>query len=342
MAELPSDVVEDILVRLDVKDLIRCKSVCKSWQSFISSSRFVQAHLNHAYKRDRDNHEFGHRRICVSFSYKKELSSFYGNETRIVGSCNGLVCVSPRDVEFVITNPSTREEKKLPTPPFMHKRLRIRDKVECWGFGYDSSADEYKVIVGFKNNYETVFHVFTLKSNTWKVIEQVKYKIYVDVFYSYVNTSGILCGGALHWIITHQNMKVIISLDLSTEEFKEIPVPLDLLYDCSHCYRLGIIEECLCIYTYCSPSTSKKLVMKNNEWKPYNINKCKSNYDIAHLLTNEVGLEITTYIHDDGRHMPNDENVIFNGLFVKSLVSPHLHVIKNGQKRNIQVPSKCL
>ncbi|KAM0024959.1 putative F-box domain-containing protein [Helianthus debilis subsp. tardiflorus] len=34
------DLVELILVRLDVKDLIRFKSVCKSWHSLIASPRF--------------------------------------------------------------------------------------------------------------------------------------------------------------------------------------------------------------------------------------------------------------------------------------------------------------
>ncbi|MFS7988888.1 putative F-box domain-containing protein [Helianthus anomalus] len=42
MAELALDVVKQILVQLDVGDLIRCKSVCKSWRSLISSPPFVK------------------------------------------------------------------------------------------------------------------------------------------------------------------------------------------------------------------------------------------------------------------------------------------------------------
>ncbi|MFS7916292.1 putative F-box domain-containing protein [Helianthus anomalus] len=43
------DLVELILVRLDVKDLIRFKSVCKSWHSLITSPRFVlKIKLDHA------------------------------------------------------------------------------------------------------------------------------------------------------------------------------------------------------------------------------------------------------------------------------------------------------
>ncbi|XP_076881032.1 F-box protein CPR1-like [Bidens hawaiensis] len=107
MAELSFDVVKEILVRMDAEDLIRCKSVCKSWLSFISTPRFVKAHLNHYIKRDHDNRQLGHRRICHSESRSEAVSD---NEIiRIVGSCNGLVCFSPRGVRLVVTNPSTRE-----------------------------------------------------------------------------------------------------------------------------------------------------------------------------------------------------------------------------------------
>ncbi|KAI7735026.1 hypothetical protein M8C21_028143, partial [Ambrosia artemisiifolia] len=205
------DVVEQILVRSDVVDLIRCKSVCKSWQSIISDPRFVKAHLNHAYTNDRNNPELGHRRVCLSV-ISGEDSWFYSDCVHIVGSCNGLLCVSPKGVKFVVTNPSTREHKKLPTPPFrphMHKIGMIREVV-CWGFGYDSSTDDYKVIAGFMKDWHskhTRFHALTLKSNTWKAIGKVKYSTYVG----------------------------------KSEEFKEIPLPdPSLLYD-RDCfdYRLG-------------------------------------------------------------------------------------------------------
>ncbi|MFS8013248.1 hypothetical protein Hanom_Chr14g01330561 [Helianthus anomalus] len=66
--------------------------------------------------------------------------------------------------------------------------------------------------------------------------------------------------------------RVIISLDLSTEEFKEIPLPfVDTKYDRYHFrHRPGVIEECLCLYPYGSPlKTRKKWVMKNNKWEVY-------------------------------------------------------------------------
>ncbi|MFS8011013.1 putative F-box domain-containing protein [Helianthus anomalus] len=340
MAELPLDVVEQILLLLDVKDVIRCKSVCKSWKSLLTSPPFVKAHLNHAYHNDRHNHDFTHRRICFSINATKD-GWFYGNYMWMVGSCDGLVCVSPRDAELVVTNPSTGgEERKLPMPPFQ-KNIKIRPLV-CWGFGFDSYADDYKVIAGSLESIyskRTLFHALTLKSNTWKVIGEVEWKMNVG-------RSGILCGGALHWFMTDKDdKKVIISLDLSTEKFKEIPVPpLDLYLNTNYFHRLGVIEDCLCIYLYNRPLASKKWVMKNNKWELYN-DHCESKYDVAHHLTAVVDSQKEetncVYNYDDGTCVPGNGYYIGTSVFVKSLVSPYPHVNmmdKKGMPRCLLIP----
>lgn len=86
------DVVEQILVKLDVIDLIRCKNVCKSWRSLISSHRFIKAHLNHTY--NNDNKQVGHRRMIMSgIQHPMKISQeslYYLDSNHIVGSSNGL------------------------------------------------------------------------------------------------------------------------------------------------------------------------------------------------------------------------------------------------------------
>ncbi|XP_076893188.1 putative F-box protein At3g16210 [Bidens hawaiensis] len=231
--EVLFDVVEQILVQLDVEDLIRCKNVCKSWQYFISSPRFVKAHLNHSYNNDRNNRQLGHRRIdiWIAIPFRQSYSP-YRKKLNFVGSCNGLVCVSPLHVEFFVTNHLTLETNKLPVPPYMIS------EVVCWGFGYDPSVDDYKVVAGFDSKNLTLFYALTLKSNSWKVIGEVKSKRLEDI-------KGVLCGGTLHWLAKNN---VIISLDLSTEEFKEIRLPIneEYKYEYDRAYnKLGVIEECL-------------------------------------------------------------------------------------------------
>ncbi|KAI3687780.1 hypothetical protein L1987_81483 [Smallanthus sonchifolius] len=216
MAEFPAtaDILEQILLRLDVEDLIRCKSVCKSWLTFISHARFIKTHLNYSYNDDRIKNKYGHRRRTLP---------------RIPGY--------------------TTSSSYWPL---------------CCGFGYDSSADDYKVVAGMrKSEYETCFLMLSFKSNVWEVIGEVKY-----MFCSKV---GVLCNGALHWVMYHQNQNtsdgnrnknaVIVSFDLSQRIFKEIPQPDDdPLYQSLGVgvgrrgwrYKtdmtLGIMVECLCIF----------------------------------------------------------------------------------------------
>ncbi|KAK9056060.1 hypothetical protein SSX86_027147 [Deinandra increscens subsp. villosa] len=295
-ADVPFDVIEQILVGLNAKDLIRCKSVCKSWRSLISSSRFVKAHMKH----DREN--VGYRRIGRHHLPGYDRSNFYCNFMCVVGSCNGLVCVSPKDVELEVINPWTREIKKLPKPPLSDGTYGIRKVLVTLGFGYDASTDDYKVIAGFRNKERTSFYVLSLKPpNVWKLIGEVNYRYFW-------NPCGILCGGALHWFMSARNKKkVIMSIDLSTEEWKEISQPAEPEYECGTVYehKLGVIEECLCIY---SPESWKIWVMKN-KWELYNAND-QGKYDVAHsLIYNHEVVDSQNhsryvYVHDDGRLVP--------------------------------------
>ncbi|GJY45064.1 F-box/kelch-repeat protein-like protein isoform X1 [Tanacetum coccineum] len=139
MAEVVLDVIEQILVRLDGIDLLRCKSVCKSCLSLIPTPLFVKSHLNYTCI---NNYNLPDRRIIMLGA-----CSFFYNGYHIVGSSNGLVCISPTGVELLVTNPLTREVKYLPGLPdkINPKTTRPRFSDPCWGFGYDASIDDYKL-----------------------------------------------------------------------------------------------------------------------------------------------------------------------------------------------------
>ncbi|MFS8013249.1 putative F-box associated interaction domain-containing protein [Helianthus anomalus] len=122
------------------------------------------------------SHELGYRRVSLDIGGD---SWFCSDNIHIVGSCNGLLCVTPQGVEFVVPNPSTREHRKLPTPHFLsyvqEKEIEMIRQLVCMGFGYDSCTDDYKVILGLRKKIylkRTRFHALTLKSNTWKLLEK--------------------------------------------------------------------------------------------------------------------------------------------------------------------------
>ncbi|KAL1816659.1 hypothetical protein ACET3Z_019233 [Daucus carota] len=48
LADFPEDIITEILVRLPVKSVLQCKSVCKPWLHTISNPNFIESHLHHA------------------------------------------------------------------------------------------------------------------------------------------------------------------------------------------------------------------------------------------------------------------------------------------------------
>ncbi|GJU00829.1 probable DNA helicase MCM8 isoform X2 [Tanacetum coccineum] len=277
MSEHVIDLVEDILLRLDAEDLLRCKSVCKSW-------------LWH-----------------------------------IVGSSNGLVCVTPVEDQVLVTNPSTREVRKLPPAPRIPNFVMDRQYL-CWGFGHDLSTDDYKVVMGTTlGKAGTLFRLFSLKSNTWKVIAQINYKLVVS------SRFGFLYNGALHWFMKVCNTKkrVILSFDLSREEFKEIPKPDDSIYVCDFFNKLGILKGCLCIFRIRIPP-HKRWVMRNNNDKEYWClcdDDCEMDkFDITHTLNSTSYFPHNNWwLSDGGICLDSTRKYIGAPIFVKSLVSPHLN-----------------
>ncbi|GKC99180.1 putative F-box domain-containing protein [Tanacetum coccineum] len=229
------DTHKEILVRLQVND------VCKSWYSLISSGGFVKSQLNYNLEKKVHNNEIRDTRItalCASASY-------YFKDC-LVGSSNGLVCISRYIFEFLVVNPSTREVKVLRNP-----RQEYNDRsARVSGFGYDSSIDDYKVVIGFKNKYtkKLSFKVLTLKSNIWRSVA-------VESDYHSLCGNGIIWNGAIHWYsYDHNGEQVLVSFDLSKEVFKEIPQP-----ELGPYWELGTMKDCLCIFS--SPYINRE----NNE-----------------------------------------------------------------------------
>nr|XP_043633522.1 F-box/kelch-repeat protein At3g06240-like [Erigeron canadensis] len=343
MAELGFDMLLQILIRLNLEDLIQCKRVCKSWYSFVSDPCFVESHLNRSYANDLN-----------TYGQRKRIIMPESGSCRIVGSANGLVCVSLNDYDrLLVTNPWTREVKLLPPPLYF-----TRSSTSCWGFGYDSSIDDYKVIVGCTRNEKdhTRFYVFSLKSNVWRLIDRVMYMLYLGS-----GKSGILCDGGLHWLMRssyRENEKIVIlSLDLSSEEFKEIPLP-DHHHDSfsmEETYRLGCsIRGCLCIYNHKSaisesddksagrrkyqyqfPISRTLCSSSNTTWVMRNCN-AKQSWELYQLFDHEINPDAVHYLKtpprggvregtvDHLRCLDTDWVYASAPIFVQSLVSPYI------------------
>ncbi|KAI8566685.1 hypothetical protein RHMOL_Rhmol02G0061300 [Rhododendron molle] len=108
--------------------------------------------------------------------------------TWIVGCCYGLVCVRAGQ-EVLIWNPSTRKSKGLPNP-------EMHNYIPSYGFGYDKSVDDYKVVGVFSHLHtlEIEVKVYTLRTNSWRRIGDFPHHIGFGEEGTYLN-------GALHWTV---------------------------------------------------------------------------------------------------------------------------------------------
>ncbi|KAA8548443.1 hypothetical protein F0562_000127 [Nyssa sinensis] len=145
------------------------------------------------------------------------------NSVWIVGSCNGLICIAIEEYDIFIWNPSTRKSKRLP-----NSGMRMRyGCFMIYGFGYDDSTDDYKVVgiycvVGNVGSYETEVKIYTLRTDSWRRIQDFPCGIPLD-------DSGKYANGALHWAASSDAGSsyswVIVSFDLAKETYGEVAQP---------------------------------------------------------------------------------------------------------------------
>ncbi|GKB62462.1 putative F-box domain containing protein [Tanacetum coccineum] len=325
-------VVKEVLLRLTVKDLCQCKSVCKSWYSLISSPYFVKLHLKLICKKeDKNNKQHRNKRITVISGCGISNGCYY--TLKIEGSSNGLVCISSLNQLF-LTNPSTREFQELQKPPILPEMWK------CYGFGYDSSTDDYKLVtVTYHLSNGALAHTLSLKSNAWKHFGHVNYSFYD-------NKPGILFNGALHWFwfdanYTRDRKALIVSFDLAKEEFIEIPQPNDPRYDWSYGSRLGIIEDRLCIFHERDDRRPFRIwVMKNYNVKPSwellpDHYKMKDNVvQYMEMIMDCDHKKKPTFFCDDKMWRSRYASCIGYPLFVQTLVSPYSNNGKSSHTKN--------
>ncbi|XP_024978455.1 F-box/kelch-repeat protein At3g06240-like [Cynara cardunculus var. scolymus] len=243
---LPPEIIEAILRRLPAKSLGRFKSVSKPWRSLISNPEFIKTHL------DLNNHHKTSILILVS-----EMKSFYsvsinelvpyldsddlcatGKEIsfrppsirweEILGSCNGLVLAKDEDDQIFLMNPTTQEVSELPISPFA---LPLGESFVMYGFGYDSSSDDYKVVsISFwdtdnEHNLDCtdmLVSVYSLRNNSWRKVHNSPYDHAVGHL-----LRGVLINESLHWLTQRipGYSSTIVAFSLANEEFNEIELP---------------------------------------------------------------------------------------------------------------------
>ncbi|XP_012838094.1 PREDICTED: F-box/kelch-repeat protein At3g23880-like [Erythranthe guttata] len=248
--EIPEEIIEEILFHLPVKSLLRFKCVSKRWRSFISSEYFIKRHLSKSRADEKDNGS----KFIFSFEGKQNNSStrFLSvgssfsldddepivttsldiqirpeTEIQVVESCNGLVLVENIYTGHLICwNPSTRKTKHIEKPFGFGS-----GKVGGYGFGYNESTDEYKVVCFRTDEYKVVCfrymesfeprthaHMYSSKTDSWKGIEDLDKHV--------SGGAGKFVNGRLHWLVFGYAGWEIVALDLVEEKYETVDWPV--------------------------------------------------------------------------------------------------------------------
>ncbi|XP_027120693.1 F-box protein CPR1-like [Coffea arabica] len=296
VTSIPDDLMIEILSRLPVKSLLKFRCVSKSLLALMSSPDFIRTHVR------KNNENINHRVICCvhcdefggsdlkEFPLKSALNEPVTRATdidypkgydkigsfKIVGSCNGLVCVTfPKkrskngELGILLWNPSMKKYRKLPKfDTKLNSTIWHSWFVAC-GYGYDESNDDYKVVAMLSVRYrqpegvtmkeDTVTKMYSRKTHTWEEIENLKDGIPI-------NELGNFASGRLHWLTsttmprrfhtkhnihsyalvseTEGDLK-IVSIDLESKMFGVVEYPE---HEKSNSYcALGIAGGRLCL-----------------------------------------------------------------------------------------------
>ncbi|BFG13986.1 hypothetical protein CerSpe_002600 [Prunus speciosa] len=270
MLNIPRELIWDILLRLQPKDLIRYRCVSKAWYALIHNQDFIKPHLERSIKTNStrtillsttpsyffslpfDNDEKLGTATTVGFSIPSKDP--VRETTVIVGYANGLVCICnyiDEDISYIaLWNPSIQKLKKIPirTHEPRAQPSPKSEMLDIYGFGYNSTNDDYKLVGIIRkpaNEYEV--SVYSLKANSWKRIQNMPCS-----GFSLHNNHMVFSKGALSWLmwkkLHHELQYMIVTLDLASEKYREFPFPVDRIDEIENSWlELDALGDHLCI-----------------------------------------------------------------------------------------------
>ncbi|XP_073144165.1 F-box protein CPR1-like [Henckelia pumila] len=275
MANLPREIIVDILCRLPVKSLKRFRAVARWWCFQIDSQDFVKLHLHRSLASN------SNRNLILGglALYSVDLDSldkahvikppfYYQSVDSITNSCNGLVVVTSEPP--VLWNPFSRYYKVLPDAAVERQNDEDSYCKVAYGFGYDSANDVYK-IVRVEEVRSSMSHVwiyskakiYCTKSNSWKVIDNFPYPL------PFLRGNWrVHVNGSLHTLVENLDhlrsceFVKIMAFNIESEEHSEVMMPKGVRFRGVNA-SLDVLGGSLCIV---SANTSGVVIWMMKEY----------------------------------------------------------------------------
>ncbi|XP_059665491.1 F-box protein CPR1-like [Cornus florida] len=271
---LPEEVLTDIFTRLPIKTLLQIRCACKSWYALITSPNFIQ-HVNRTlahntppllllrYCIDNKEHYTVH---CddETFVQCRPLDSAFDHSPisyfRILGSCNGLICLYDSDgpTEIIILwNPAIDKSVTL--------RIESNSKGCAFGFGFDSRTNDYKVVrlvyvhdSSFDYSVRPEVDVYELSTGIWRRWRRgIGSAPPPPCHIILCQWSHVFVNGASHWIALNGSVGLwnkiwylILSFDMGTEVFTEMMLPSGIANGCELKVSIALFGESLSLFCY--------------------------------------------------------------------------------------------
>ncbi|XP_051139533.1 F-box protein At3g07870-like [Andrographis paniculata] len=311
LANLPSDIVIDVLSRLPIRAIISCKCVCKSWLNLLNTAEFINYHhskstpgiavLQYQMRGDfltlfeikdelepDEHHELHY--IPITQLYIDDVVKISYSIT-LEGSTNGLLLlreISNKPDSLYICNPITREYTKISSP---ENTKRSYPTVVTYGFGVSSVTGHHKVVwishdcIRDRETHKLLSIprieccVYTLETGSWRSISPGE-----PMEYTFLTNGGLL-NGRFHCLVRDLKGSFFIScLDLETEVFTTFSSPCPLPGSRTNLVGLAVLESCLCL---CDNTSNNEIVI----WimKEYGVEKSWRKEFVISKIPNHIG-----------------------------------------------------
>ncbi|KAI3714074.1 hypothetical protein L1987_72664 [Smallanthus sonchifolius] len=260
----PRDLQLQILKRLPLNSLLKSRTVCKYWNSLITSNDFISAHLKFTQSIIHNGTQSLFIRYFdrthkieqyITLKYDETFGSHFSNIElqhasktgyfRVVGYCDGVVCLSDDLFDsmhmVILWNPSIRKSVRVSIPNYEQTWL---------GFGVCPITHDPKVIRIMYLNDSSIpplAEVLSVTSSAWRKPFGSNHNHNHNHNHLRkairISWSQVCFNGVIHWVACDKQIEerircLIVSFDLVREAFDEMPLPDDL--SCQHISNLSI------------------------------------------------------------------------------------------------------
>ncbi|OIW09776.1 hypothetical protein TanjilG_32214 [Lupinus angustifolius] len=250
---LSSDILFDVLSRIQAKPLLGLKCISRDWNQIISSPSFIKAQLRKTeivltgfilqekFKWCKDDiRTVSYIPIETTENGAKvhhDVFNFLPEDVVVLASCQGLVCgrscFPSSEPAIYICNPANRQWIKLEWPDY--------DRNESIGlaFDFDPSKDSIEMHTNFKlvrvkqveNNDEEEelelhleFELYSSELRTWMKLDEICY-----CGSNLVKNKSIYISGVLHWL-TDGDQVLTFDVEKELSWLISVPVPTFVFY----------------------------------------------------------------------------------------------------------------